>query len=107
MSCVYLWKLCTDGEYPQKSETSRSTALFTAIAGSAYAVWLIYAAGLKYSMLAVIILALGIPVFIKARKQNAPNQPVFSQDEKKLAWLFVIIALWAIYAFSHGLVSAN
>ena len=107
MSCIYLWKLCTDGEYPQKSETSRSTALFTAIAGSAYAVWLIYAAGLKYSMLAVIILALGIPVFIKARKQNAPNQPVFSQDEKKLAWLFVIIALWAIYAFSHGLVSAN
>lgn len=107
MSCAYLWKLCTDGEYPQGLDVKRSSALFTAVAGSVYALWLIYAAGLKYFMLAVVILALGIPVFWLARKQNAPQEAAFTKREKGLAVLFIIIALWSVYAFSHGLVTLN
>ena len=104
-SCAYLWKMCVDGEYPAQSMTEkRSTALFSAVAGSIFALWLIYAAGLKYLLLADIILALGIPVFIWGRKQNHPDEPYFTHREKWLAILLVIIALWAIYAFAHGII---
>lgn len=104
-SCAYLWKICTDGEYPAAGmPVKRSTALFTGIAGSIYALWLIYAAGLQYLMLAAVILALGIPVFMWARKQHHPDEAYFQGKEIWLAGLLIIIALGAIYGFSHGLI---
>ena len=103
-SCAYLWKLCEDGEYPKGLIYSRAGALFTAIAGSVYALWLIYAAGLKYLLLAVIIIALGIPVYIRARKQNAPDEPIFKKSERCLVCGLMLVALVAIYALARGLV---
>ena len=67
--------------------------------------WLIYAAGLTYLMMAVVIIALGIPVYMWARKQNAPDQKAFTTGELWLAAALVVIALWAIYAFSRGIVT--
>ncbi len=107
-SCAYLWKMCSDGEYPsQNLPIKRSTALVTGVLGSIFALWLIYAAGLKYLLLADVILVLGIPVFIWARKQNNPTEPCFQPHERWLAGLLVIVALWAIYAFAHGLINLN
>ncbi len=103
-SCAYLWKLCEDGEYPKGLIYSRAGALFTAIAGSVYALWLIYAAGLKYLLLAVIIIALGIPVYIRARKQNAPDEPIFKKSERCLVCGLMLVALVAIYALVRGIV---
>ncbi len=103
-SCAYLWKLCEDGEFPNNLIYKRSGALFTAILGAVYALWLIYAAGLKYLMLAVIIIALGIPVYIWARRENAPGQRIFSHRECAFAVILIIIALAALYALLHGLV---
>ena len=106
-SCAYLWKICEDGEYPSGIYIRRSHALISAIIGSVYALWLIYAAGLNYLLMAVIFMALGIPVFIWSRRQFAPNDRAFTTGEAVLAWFLVIIALWAIYALSHGIVSMN
>lgn len=107
-SCAYLWKMCSDGEYPsQNLPIKRSTALVTGVLGSIFALWLIYAAGLKYLLLADVILVLGIPVFIWARKQNNPTEPCFQPHEKWLAGLLIVVALWAIYAFAHGLINLN
>ena len=103
MSCAYLWKLCEDGEF-SSTVIRRSTALFTAILGAIYALWLIYAAGLKYLLLAVIIITLGIPVYIRARKENAPDKPAFTCGERWLAGLFLTIAICALYAFFRGLI---
>ena len=103
-SCAYLWKLCEDGEYPTGLPEKRSSALFTSILGTIYALWLIYAAGLNYLLMAVIIVTLGIPVYIWARKESSPKQPLFTPKEACLAGLFIILSLWAIYAFTHGLV---
>ena len=75
--------------------------------GAFYAIWLIYAAGLKYLLLADIIIALGIPIYIWARKQNNPNICAFEEKEKGLAILLIIIAIWAIYAFSRGIINLN
>ena len=103
MSCAYLWKLCEDGEF-SSPDIKRSSALITAVLGAFYALWLIYAAGLKYLLLAVIIIALGIPVYLLARRENEPNECAFSPKEKVLAGLFIIIAVWALYAFGRGII---
>ena len=104
-SCAYLWKLCEDGEYPNNIIYRRSSALFTAILGAIYALWLIYAAGLKYLLLAVIIIAIGIPVYICARRKNAPHEPIFNHYERLLLYLTVILALAALYVMLRGLVT--
>ncbi len=104
-SCAYLWKLCEDGEYPTNIIYRRSGALITSILGALYALWLIYAAGLQYLMLAAIIIALGIPCYIWARKQNQPDERVFSYRECLFATILIIIAIFAIYAMARGLIT--
>ncbi len=104
MSTAYLWKLCEDGEYPTKTTTKRSTALITSIFGSIYALWLIYAAGLSYLLMAVVFIAIGIPIYMWARKENIPERPIFSSAEKYLAWIFIFLAIFAIYAFVRGII---
>lgn len=104
-STAYLWKLTEDGEYAKISPKGRAAALITSTLGTVYALWLVYAAGLKYLFLAVIFLALGIPVFIWARKQKKDDSPVFTRGEVAVVTLLVIAAVAAVYVFSRGLVS--
>ena len=105
MSCAYLWKLCEDGEF-SSTVIKRSSALFTSIMGAVYALWLIYAAGLNYLLMAVVIVALGIPFYVWARRENNPSQCAFNRVEKIVAGLFILVAIWAIYAFSRGIITA-
>lgn len=105
-SALYLWKLCEDNEYPSGFFISRSKALMSSILGTLYALWLIYAAGLNYLLMALIFMALGIPVFVHARRQSAPGAPVFSADERAAALLLGIAALFAVYAMAAGIVKA-
>ena len=104
-SAMYLWKICEDHEYPNSFYIRRSVALFSAVMGAIYALWLIYAAGLNYLLMALIGMALGIPVFIKARRQSAPNENVFTTGERFSACVLVLIAMFAIYAMVKGIVN--
>lgn len=103
-SCAYLWKICEDHEYPAGAYVRRSTALMSAVIGSLYALWLIYAAGLQYLLMAIVFMALGIPVYIWARKQHAEGAKVFTSHELVLAGALLIIALFAVYAMITGIV---
>ncbi len=102
VSMGFLWKMCEDGEYPKTAVSPRSEALLSSMFGSFYAVWLIYAAGLQYLLMAVMFLACGIPVFVWARRENAPNEPVFKGREPWYAGLLIAAALVAVYLFSRG-----
>ncbi len=103
-SCAYLWKLCEDHEYPTNISIKRSSALIASTIGAIYALWLIYAAGLKYLLAAVIFIALGIPVYIWARAQGNPNDKIFTKREFCFAMLLVALALVAIYALTTGII---
>lgn len=103
-STLYLWKLVEDGDFAKLSKTGRAAALATSVLGTVFALWLVYAAGLKYLFLAAIFLACGVPVFIWARKQKKDAEPTFSNTEKALLTLLIIAALAAIYTFSRGLI---
>ena len=104
VSCLFLWKLCADHRYPQNQSVSRFHALMTGVIGSIYAVWLLYAAGLEYLLMAVVFIALGIPVYIWARRDLSATDPVFSCGERRLAGIIVLIALIALYAMTRGLI---
>ena len=53
---------------------------------------------------AVIFMALGIPFYVWARKQNNPLQKVFSKKEFLAAGMLIIVALVAIYSLKNGIV---
>ena len=102
MSCLYLWKLCVDKNSIDNSELNK--AFLTSVMGSVYALWLIYAAGLSYLLMAVVFIALGIPVYMIARKEQNDGQPVFKKHEQLLVSLFIILAIFAVYAFVRGII---
>ena len=104
-STLYLWKLTEDGEYQKITQHGRFFALVSGILGTAFGLWLIYAAGLKYLFMAFVFIALGIPVFMVARRQNAPQEPCFSKHEKVVMVLILLIAFAAIYAFTEGILT--
>lgn len=52
-----------------------------------------YSAGIKYTTISFIIYAIGIPVFMLARKQYAPGEAVFSKNEKIFAAAIVVVAI--------------
>ncbi|MCQ2411065.1 MAG: hypothetical protein MJ053_06330 [Elusimicrobiaceae bacterium] len=60
------------------------------------------AAGVKYLFMAVIFLALGIPVFMRARREQAPNEPRFSGGEKVVVTLLVLCAVAAVCMMCRG-----
>ncbi len=102
-SMAYLWKICEDGEYPATASVPRSGALICSILGSFYALWLIYAAGLEYLLMAVLFLTIGIPVFIWSRKENNPTEKTFSDRELSFAWLLVIVSVITLFLFWRGI----
>lgn len=103
-SCAYLWKLCEDHEYPSNFYIRRGQALISAIIGALYALWLIYAAGLQYLLLAVIFMVVGIPVYYWACKENNRERAAFTVGEQIIACFMVAVALFALYAFMRGIV---
>ena len=103
-SCAYLWKICEDHEYPNNFYIRRAHALFSAIIGAGYALWLIYAAGLQYLLLAVIFMVIGIPVYVWAKKEHDEDECAFTVGEGIIAGFMVLVAVFAVYAFMRGIV---
>mgnify|MGYP004597532441 FL=1 len=113
LACTaYLWKLCAQGQYPSGMPVRRGMALFCGVAGTLYALWMIYAAGLKYLLMAFIFLVIGIPVYIRAcqeqnrekREAGKPEEPYFNRYEKIGAAAVTVIALLAVILFAAGAV---
>ncbi len=65
-----------------------------------YAVWLLYAGGIKYLLLSALLYAPGAILFAKAKREV--GQPIFTQIEKGIFALVVIGALVAAYGLYDG-----
>ncbi len=102
-STAYLWKITKEGKlYSSNKQLGISTgyALLSGIFGSIFALWLIYAAGLEYLLMSIIFLAIGIPVYIRARRER--GLAVFSSSKEK--FFAVCIAVVALIAISSVIV---
>ena len=70
------------------------------IVASIYAIWLVYAGGLDYLLLTILLYTPGIAVFAWAQKEN--KQKAFKTYEAVVAVIFVLIGLYAVYQLITG-----
>ncbi|WP_079452866.1 amino acid permease [Pseudomonas aeruginosa] len=78
--------------------------LALALLGTLYGVWLIYAAGLKYLLLSMILYAPGLGFFLHARRQR--GLPAFgNRAEGSVAALVLVLALAALWMIGSGRLS--
>lgn len=68
-----------------------------------YAVWLLYAGGLKYLLLSALLYAPGALFFAKAKREL--GKPVFTAAEKLIFAAAAAAALAAAYALHSGLIT--
>ena len=103
---LFLFKIAYRKDYPKGIFASRGMAVFTGAAGSLYGLWLIYAAGLNYLMVACIVYAVGIPLYIVGVRQHNPQEKLFAKRSDKII-LAVVLALgvagavYSIITFGH------
>lgn len=99
-STGFLWKLVATGQYPANASIGKTGALASSVLGTLYGLWLVFAAGLEYMIAGAVFFALGNIVFIWARKEHAPGEPVFTRTELAVALLLAAlgaIALWMLF----------
>lgn len=82
-------------------------ALLSGIAGSVYALWLLYAAGLQFVLLSTIVYAIGIPVYWQAQKKSHPNMPAFTKPEAVAAILLLLAAVLSVVLLALGTVKIS
>ena len=103
---LFLFKIAIKKEYPKGIFASRNMAVFTGAAGSLYGLWLIYAAGLNYLMVACIVYAVGLPLYIVGVRQHDPKAKLFAKTSDKII-VAVVVALgiagliYSIVTFGH------
>ncbi|MEB0040481.1 MULTISPECIES: arginine-ornithine antiporter [unclassified Pseudomonas] len=99
-SAAYAVLLAVRGETYEKAMAERKKDLFIAAVALIYAVWLIYAGGVKYLLLSALLYAPGVILFAKAKREV--GQPVFTNLEKVIFAVVVVGALVAAYGLYAG-----
>ena len=104
----YLWsalfqvKLTLTGEsYDDGSHRTRD--LVVGVVALAYAVWLVYAGGWQYVLVAGLFYLVGTALFVWARREG--HRPLFTQVEKALVGLVSVAAVLAVVGLAQGWVS--
>ncbi|MCP9759992.1 arginine-ornithine antiporter [Aquitalea sp. S1-19] len=99
---VYSLMVAQRGE-GYKAGESAAKDLVVAVIASVYGVWLLYAAGLQYLLLSMVLYAPGLLFYVWARKEQ--GQKPFNGGETILAALIVVLGIYAAYGLSVGTLS--
>lgn len=113
LCCAFLWKIALKEPW-KKGENgirfSRANGLATGILGTIFSLYLVYAAGLNYLMIAAFLYAIGIPIFIIGRRQAGEKGNVlamFTTPEKVLGAIVIVLGIIGIvYSISSGVFTA-
>ncbi|MGV0028603.1 amino acid permease [Phormidesmis priestleyi] len=97
---AYGLKLAFTGESYNTQPRSRRKELVISAIATFYAIWLIYAGGLKYLLLSALIYAPGTILFLLARREQ--NKKVFTFNEWFVFSIAAITAVFALYALVTG-----
>ena len=106
ISVLYGLKMTLKGENIWAEESKAKKVLFIAITfiGSLYSLWLLYASGLSYALIAALLFAPGIIFYAIARKEQ--NRPVFNNKFEIVVFVFLIIAFAAsLYLIISGTIA--
>ncbi|KRN88848.1 histidine-histamine antiporter [Ligilactobacillus ceti] len=100
VSALFLIKLSwRKDQFPTHDKHSRNKALVIGILAFLYTLIMGYAAGIHYILISFIVYALGIPVYIWARKEYQRDQRVFSYRELVFVIIIIVMAIWGVYTF--------
>lgn len=102
-SGLYELKLSVTGETYDVNPAGRTKDLILSAIASVYAVWLIYAAGIEYMLMVTILYAVGIFVFMRAKKEK--NEPAFKSYEKIIAVIIAVLGIIAAVMMVMGKLS--
>ena len=99
-SAAYALLLAVRGETYENALRERKKDLFIGAIALVYAVWLLYAGGVKYLLLSALLYAPGVILFAKAKHEL--GKPIFTHVEKLIFAAVVIGALVAAYGLYDG-----
>ncbi|MFX1766525.1 arginine-ornithine antiporter [Paraburkholderia sp. A1RI-2L] len=99
-SAAYALLLAWRGESYERAPKERTKDLVISAISVLYALWLLYAGGLKYVLLSALLYAPGVLLFAKAKREA--GQPVFTQLEKLIFAVVVVGAVAAAFGLYRG-----
>ncbi len=99
-SAAYALLLAVRGETYENALRERKKDLLIGAIALIYAVWLLYAGGVKYLLLSALLYAPGVILFAKAKHEL--GKPIFTNVEKLIFTAVVIGALVAAYGLYDG-----
>ncbi len=99
-SAAYGFLLALRGETYEQAASERSKDLLIGGIALVYAIWLLYAGGVKYLLLSALLYAPGAILFAKAKREI--GQPIFTNIEKLVFAAVVVGALVAAYGLYDG-----
>ncbi|WP_353485906.1 arginine-ornithine antiporter [Apilactobacillus xinyiensis] len=82
----------------------RKKNIFIGILSSIYSIWLIYAAGINYLLLTMLLFACGIPVYYYLQKNDNNSMKVFTSSEKISALILLCLGLCGLIGLVFGFV---
>lgn len=88
------------GAYLLKLAVERNAAWYIKLTGliaSLYGLWIVYAAGLDYLLLSVLLYVPGIGLFLYSRYQHQGKQFNLTTLEKILLGVIAVLFIWAVY----------
>lgn len=99
-SAIYAALIAWRREGYSSNDGARIRDLCVGALASTYCVWLLYAAGLKYLLLAALLYAPGVVLFAMAKREK--SQPLFKGIELGVFLVVVLLALVAGYSLYAG-----
>jgi arginine:ornithine antiporter/lysine permease len=99
-SAAYAVLLAVRNETYEQALAERKKDLFIGAIALIYAIWLLYAGGVKYLLLSALLYAPGVILFAKAKHEV--GQPIFTNVEKLIFAAVIVGALVAAYGLYDG-----
>ncbi|MEE3632949.1 arginine-ornithine antiporter [Pseudomonas sp. AL 58] len=99
-SAAYAVLLAVRNETYEQALAERKKDLFIGGIALIYAIWLLYAGGVKYLLLSALLYAPGVILFAKAKREV--GQPIFTNVEKLIFAAVIVGALVAAYGLYDG-----
>ncbi|MGL4450644.1 MAG: arginine:agmatine antiporter, partial [Sarcina sp.] len=102
-SAMFLIKISRDkkdADFAINKKHTQNKALIIGILAFVYIIFMAYSAQLKYTLISFIFYAIGIPLYMIARKQH--GKKMFSKGEAIFAIIVVLVAIFGVYTLIAG-----
>ena len=101
LSSMYLIKISRKdaNEFPTDTKHRRWAGMTIGILAFLYIIFMAYSANIKYTLISFIFYALGIPLYVWARKQH--GKTVFTKGEWIFAIIIIAVAIYGVYDLIH------